>query len=407
MSVYTNPPEWEAQGKKPPSSKRTEGWKPGDRVPASWLNWFWFSTVNSLQQIAQAFVNHRDASAPHDGHETKEGATAKVEAHSQKTTAVHGVEAGFFVAKTSRPDQRVGWQDIVDKPSEYPPVVHDHDDRYYTKAQSDGRYAPKQHSHGAGDLPQASLTQQGIVQLTNSRSSTSETLAVTAKALNDHRNSADHDDRYYTKAQSDGRYAPKQHSHGAGDLPQASLTQQGIVQLTNSRSSTSETLAVTAKALNDHRNSADHDDRYYTKSQVDNLVASGGIQWIVPGNTVLAESLSAEFSTTSETWKTLKRFVVSMPGRYRITGEFMHSLGGTSNTATIGIRIGQSVLFTQSTTSYYYQPFSFDMPSNVVLGIGDVIEVVGSGDGYASCVVRNVRVRGDVGSPPSWVVRET
>ena len=137
MSVYTNPPEWEAQGKKPPSSKRTEGWKPGDRVPASWLNWFWFSTVNSLREIAQAFVNHRDASAPHDGHETKEGATAKVEEHSQKTTAVHGVEAGFFVAKTSRPDQRVGWQDIVDKPSEYPPVVHDHDDRYYTKAAID------------------------------------------------------------------------------------------------------------------------------------------------------------------------------------------------------------------------------------------------------------------------------
>lgn len=60
MSVYTNPPEWEAQGKKPPSSKRTEGWKPGDRVPASWLNWFWFSTVNSLRELAQAIVSHRD-----------------------------------------------------------------------------------------------------------------------------------------------------------------------------------------------------------------------------------------------------------------------------------------------------------------------------------------------------------
>lgn len=58
MSVYTNPPEWEAQGKKPPSSKRTEGWKPGDRVPASWLNWFWFSTANSLRELAQAFNNY-------------------------------------------------------------------------------------------------------------------------------------------------------------------------------------------------------------------------------------------------------------------------------------------------------------------------------------------------------------
>jgi len=66
MSVYTNPPEWEAQGKKPPSSKRTEGWKPGDRVHASWLNWFWFSTVNSLREIAQAFVSHvTDKNNPH------------------------------------------------------------------------------------------------------------------------------------------------------------------------------------------------------------------------------------------------------------------------------------------------------------------------------------------------------
>ena len=73
MAIYTDPPEWEAPGKKPPSSKRTEGWKPGDRVPASWLNWFWFSTVNSLREIAQALAvtakalnDHRN-SADHDG----------------------------------------------------------------------------------------------------------------------------------------------------------------------------------------------------------------------------------------------------------------------------------------------------------------------------------------------------
>ena len=156
MSVYTNPPEWEAQGKKPPSSKRTEGWKPGDRVPASWLNWFWFSTVNSLREIAQAFIHHRDASAPHDGHETKEGATAKVEAHSAKTTGVHGVGAGFHVAKTARADQRVGWDDVVDKPAAFPAAAHNHDDRYYTKAQVD------QMVEGLGD---SSKTSSGYVWL--------------------------------------------------------------------------------------------------------------------------------------------------------------------------------------------------------------------------------------------------
>src|SRR5690606_2163573 len=107
-------------------------------------------------------------------------------------------------------------------------------------------------------------------------------------------------------------------------LPVASLTQRGIVQLTNSRGSTADNLALAASAMNAHRTSADHDDRYYTKSQVDNLVANGGIQWIVPGDTVLAESLSSA-STSFEDWAVLKRFVVSKPGRYRITGEFSRS----------------------------------------------------------------------------------
>ena len=163
MSIYTNPPEWEDAGKKPPSSKRTEGWKPGDKVPASWLNWFWFSTVNSLREIAQAFVNHRDASAPHDGHETKDGATAKVEAHSAKTTGVHGVGAGFHVAKTARADQRVGWDDVVDKPAAFPAAAHNHDDRYYTKAQVDQKvqahsiYTLLDHFINSGEIETAQI----------------------------------------------------------------------------------------------------------------------------------------------------------------------------------------------------------------------------------------------------------
>ena len=58
------------------------------------------------------------------------------------------------------------------------------------------------------------------------------------------------------------------HSHGADDLPKASITAQGIVQLTNSRISRSETVALTARAMDDHRLSGDHDVRYYTKNQL-------------------------------------------------------------------------------------------------------------------------------------------
>src|SRR5690606_24821387 len=77
----------------------------------------------------------------------------------------------------------------------------------------------------------------------------------------------------------------------AARLPKASTSQAGIVQLTNSRSSTSETLAVTAKALNDHRNSADHDGRYYTKAQIDSMIGSGsGSISLVASGTVTASS---------------------------------------------------------------------------------------------------------------------
>src|SRR5690606_33904339 len=84
-------------GKKPPSSKRTEGWKPGDRVPASWLNWFWFSTVNSLREIAQAFVSHREStSGVHGVPEGKTIATARyvdgrLDAHIADKNNPHGV----------------------------------------------------------------------------------------------------------------------------------------------------------------------------------------------------------------------------------------------------------------------------------------------------------------------------
>src|SRR5690606_30941304 len=128
MSVYTNPPEWEAQGKKPPSSKRTEGWKPGDRVPASWLNWFWFSTVNSLREIAQAFVSHRESTS--GVHGVPEGETIatkryvdgradgladRLDAHIDSTSGVHGVPEGETIATKRYVDGRAdGLADRLD-----------------------------------------------------------------------------------------------------------------------------------------------------------------------------------------------------------------------------------------------------------------------------------------------------
>jgi len=284
-----------------------------------------------------------------------------------KTT--HGVQSPYYIAKTSRSDQLPSWNDIPDKPTTFPVGPHQHSAQDIIS----GQLPPER----IGNLPASKITSgQFSPDLIPNLPASKITSGTFDRAR----------------------------------LPVASTSQPGIVQLTNSRSSTSETLAVTAAALNAHRTSADHDDRYYTKSQVDNLVASSGIQWMVPGNTVLAESLSTASTPSAlfDSWLVLKRFVVSRPGRYRITGEFRSDYFGfdEDREVTVGIRIGQYIVATQSTTRTSYQPFSLDIPPNFVVGIGGVIELVGRAEEGTSCRVINVRVRGDVGSPPSWVVRE-
>jgi len=136
-----------------------------------------------------------------------------------KTT--HGVQSPYYIAKTSRSDQLPSWNDIPDKPTTFPVGPHQHSAQDIITGQlpperignlpaskiTSGQFDPARipdlpaskitsGTFDAARLPAASTSQRGIVQLTNSRSSTSETLAVTAAALNAHRTSADHDDRY-------------------------------------------------------------------------------------------------------------------------------------------------------------------------------------------------------------------
>ncbi|HCO6909439.1 TPA: tail fiber protein [Escherichia coli] len=89
------------------------------------------------------------------------------------------------------------------------------------------------------DVPAASLTQSGIVQLSSAINSTSETLAATPKAVK----------AAYDLA--DGK-APSSHKHPWNQItgvPTASLTAKGITQLSSATNSTSEVLAATPKAV--------------------------------------------------------------------------------------------------------------------------------------------------------------
>ncbi len=102
--------------------------------------------------------------------------------------------------------------------------------------------APVSHTHPWNqitDVPAASLTVKGTVQLSSATNSTSETQAATPKAV---------------KAAYDlaAGKAPVSHTHPWSqitDVPAASLTVKGTVQLSSSTNSTSETQAATPKAV--------------------------------------------------------------------------------------------------------------------------------------------------------------
>ncbi|GAB3988925.1 hypothetical protein [Nocardioides marmoraquaticus] len=50
------------------------------------------------------------------------------------------------------------WSSITDKPATFPPSVHDHDGRYYTEAEADGRFAPAGPYATTSDVAAASTT---------------------------------------------------------------------------------------------------------------------------------------------------------------------------------------------------------------------------------------------------------
>ncbi len=102
--------------------------------------------------------------------------------------------------------------------------------------------APVSHTHPWNQItgvPAASLTVKGTVQLSSATNSTSETQAATPKAVK----------AVYDLAAGK---APVSHTHPWSqitDVPAASLTVKGTVQLSSATNSTSETQAATPKAV--------------------------------------------------------------------------------------------------------------------------------------------------------------
>ena len=122
-----------------------------------------------------------------------------------------------------------------------------------------------------GNLPNASTSQVGIVQLSNSTSSTSTSLAATASAVKEAYDLAN------SKANSShGNHVPATTSadnlkflrcdNKWATIQSASTSQSGVVQLSSSTSSTSTTLAATASAVKAAYDKGNHPHPYVPTS---------------------------------------------------------------------------------------------------------------------------------------------
>lgn len=172
---------------------------------------------------------------------------------------------------------------------------HNHDTVYYTKTNMQTSGQASVHWGNVTNVTAATTSAAGIVQLNSATNSTSATQAATpaavkaaydlaaSKANASHTHAiADLTDFSITNITSGQflRYDGTKWVNAtiaATDLPNAALNAKGVVQLSSSVASTSETEAATPKAVKDAYDLAAsksdsahlHDDRYYTETEID------------------------------------------------------------------------------------------------------------------------------------------
>jgi hypothetical protein len=158
------------------------------------------------------------------------------------------------------------------------PTTHTHDDRYYTETEMNtllaGKQASGSYAPATGIAPSA-ITGTAVIttdsRLSDSRSPLSHT----------------HDDRYYTESEVNSLLAAKQNSLGFTPVQQGGGANQGTNKLFMGWSSDSQLrlqidstdfgpnwpINVTGTASGNAPASHTHDDRYYTESEMNTLLA--------------------------------------------------------------------------------------------------------------------------------------
>ncbi|OPZ85735.1 MAG: Phage tail fiber repeat protein [bacterium ADurb.Bin429] len=165
-------------------------------------------------------------------------------------------------------------------------------------------------------------------------------------------------------AHTKGNITDFAHTHAAGDLPSATTSAPGVVQLSSSTSSTSTVLAATASAVKAAYDKGNHGHPYAADTHSHN-----SITWVQPGDTVLLSSTGPKIVTTEE-FTTVKKFQILRPGRYRVTGTLKASSAAYASQVRLYAPLGlsgrgavSSTFSTQSTTPV---AFTLNMTKDVL-----------------------------------------
>ena len=154
-------------------------------------------------------------------------------------------------------------------------------------------FAPSSHSHGAGDLPSATTSAKGVVQLSTSTSSTSTTLAATASAVK----------AAYDVGNHSHPYAPSSHTHTASQVGLGNVQNYGIATKAQAEAGTANSVYMTPLRVKEAIASQVPDLPSFYKL-LDSFISSGevGIDLAAGIKNSMYRGKNLGTSVTSEQW---------------------------------------------------------------------------------------------------------
>lgn len=222
-------PRWEAEGVTPPESAKKDGWKAGQRPPADYFNWFFSKTYFALKELQEesARLTHLDA-------------------HKNDKKNPHGVTA-----------EQVGLGNLTNQKQATKVEFDAHYEdkvRHITKDEREtwNSKASGKHNHPWSDIqnvPIATLSNKGIVQLIDSISSTDTTNAATPSSVKQayDRGSSGIADASVAKKIAEDHVANKNNPHGTNktDVGLSDVQNFNIATTTEAKAGVSEVKYMT------------------------------------------------------------------------------------------------------------------------------------------------------------------